>query len=394
MSSATELACLGGGQLGRMLALAGADLGVGVRVFDEDDGACAGQVARLTVGRFGDTSAVREFVRGAGGATFEFENVPSGAALAAGEVTRLAPGVRALEIAQDRVAEKRFFNGLGIPTARWKEAGSEAELRDALRGVGLPAIVKTRRMGYDGKGQAVVRSAEEMARVWGAFGASAMSHGGLIVEEMVGFAREVSVIAARGWDGEMRVWPLTENVHGGGILRASAALTHVGEEEWHEARGIAEMVLKELEYVGVLAIEMFEAVPPEQESSRSARPRLLVNEMACRVHNSGHWTIEGAETSQFENHVRACLGWPLGSTRARGASVMVNLIGDVPLGEGLRALMRVEGAHVHLYGKAGRAGRKVGHVTVRRERFEEAKAGAMDVARVVGAEEWVRKLRG
>lgn len=373
--------------MGRMLALAGAELGVGVRVFDEDAGACAGQVARLTVGKFGDELAVRAFVRGAGCATFEFENVPSGAARAAGEEGRLAPSAKALEIAQDRVAEKSFFNGLGIPTARWKEAGSEGEMRDALGEVGLPAIVKTRRMGYDGKGQAVVRTVEEGAGAWEDLGESAARHGGLIVEEMVGFAREVSVIAARGWDGEVKVWPLTENVHGGGILRASAALTHVCEEEWREARGIAEKALKELEYVGVLAIEMFEI-------RRGGEAHLLVNEMACRVHNSGHWTIEGAETSQFENHVRACMGWPLGSTRGVGASVMVNLIGDVLEGERLCEVMRVEGAHVHLYGKAGRTGRKVGHVTVRRGSFEEAKAGAMDVARVVGAEEWVQKLKG
>lgn len=170
-------------------------------------------------------------------------------------------------------------------------------------------------------------------------------------------------------------------------MRASAALTHVGEEEWWEARGIAEKALKELGYVGVLAIEMFEV-------ERGGEAHLLVNEMACRVHNSGHWTIEGAETSQFENHVRACMGWPLGSTGGVGASVMVNLIGEVLEGERLRAVMKVEGAHVHLYGKAGRAGRKVGHVTVRRGNFEEAKAGAMEVGRVVGAAEWVERLRG
>lgn len=387
MSAANELACLGGGQLGRMLALAGAEMGVRVRVFDEDGGACAGQVAELTVGKFGDERAVREFVRGAGCATFEFENVASGAARAAGEEGRLAPSARALEIAQDRAEEKKFFNGLGIGTAGWACAGSEEELRGALETVGLPAIVKTRRMGYDGKGQMVVRTVEEGARAWKELGPSSAKHGGLIVEEMVGFAREVSVIAARGWDGEVRVWPLTENVHGGGILRASAALTHVGEEEWWEARGIAEKALKELGYVGVLAIEMFEVM-------RGEEAHLLVNEMACRVHNSGHWTIEGAETSQFENHVRACMGWPLGSTGGVGASVMVNLIGEVLEGERLRAVMRVEGAHVHLYGKAGRAGRKVGHVTVRRGNFEEAKAGAMEVGRAVGAAEWVERLRG
>ncbi len=317
----TLVACIGGGQLGRMLGLAGLSLGLEFRFLDPAPDACAGAVGELVVGEYGDPEALDRLAAGADVVTYEFENVPVEAAARVGAV----PGVAALERGQDRLHEKELFRSLGIPTARF------GTLEDA----GLPALVKTRRLGYDGKGQRLVE-------VDGPLG------DGELAEEFLRFDRELSIVGVRGGDGETRFWPVGENVHRDGILRVTRA--PAVDVPQAEAERICSALLDALGYVGVLAVELFEA-----EGS------LRANEFAPRVHNTGHWTIDGAVTSQFENHLRAILGLPLGPTEACAPSVMLNLIGDAPP---LAELAALPGAHVHLYGKEPRPGRKVGHVTL------------------------------
>jgi 5-(carboxyamino)imidazole ribonucleotide synthase len=304
-----------------MLALAAAPLGVRMRFLDPAPDACAGQVGELVVGAYDDQSALERAVAGADAVTFEFENVPVDAARRAGAL----PGPRALEEGQDRLREKELFRRLRIPTARF----------GTLQETGVPALVKTRRLGYDGKGQRRVGAVEPLGE-------------DELAEELVPFDRELSILAVRGRDGETRFWPLAENVHRDGILRVSRA--PAAQELQGEAQGIASALLEELGYVGVLAVELFDV-----------GGRLLANELAPRVHNTGHWTIDGAETSQFENHVRAVLGLPLGPTAPWAPSVMVNLVGGIPP---LERVLGLPGARAHLYGKEPRRGRKVGHVTL------------------------------
>jgi 5-(carboxyamino)imidazole ribonucleotide synthase len=304
-----------------MLGLAGLPLGLEFRFLDPAPDSCAGAVGALVVGAYDDPDGLERLVLGADVVTYEFENVPVEAAARVGAV----PGVAALERGQDRLHEKELFRSLGIPTARF----------GSLEETGLPALVKTRRLGYDGKGQRRVEEPE-------AIGADELA------EELVPFDRELSVVGVRGRDGETRFWPVGENVHRDGILRVTRA--PAPEAPQREAEELCAALLDELGYVGVLAVELFEV-----------DGRLLANEFAPRVHNTGHWTIDGAVTSQFENHLRAILGLPLGPTSASAPSVMVNLIGTVPPVEELLAL---PGARVHLYGKEPRAGRKVGHVTL------------------------------
>jgi len=317
----TLVACIGGGQLGRMLGLAGHQLGIRMRFLDPSPVACAGDVGVLVVSAYDDPGALAELVDGADAVTYEFENVW------ADEVERLGavPSVAALREGQDRLREKELFRRLGIATARF---GSLAE-------TGLPALVKTRRLGYDGKGQRRVD-------VEDALGVDELA------EELISFDRELSIVAVRGRDGDTRFWPVTENVHRDGILRLSRAPAPAAAQSGAEA--IASALLDELDYVGVLAVELFER-----------EGELLANEFAPRVHNTAHWTIDGAVTSQFENHLRAVVGLPLGSTELIAPSVMVNLVGGVPP---LAELLAVPGAHVHLYGKEPRPGRKVGHVNL------------------------------
>lgn len=313
--------CIGGGQLGRMLALAGEPLGVRFRFLDPAADACAGEVGELLVGDYDDPVLLDRLAAGAAVVTYEFENVP----VAAARRVNAVPGARALEHGQDRLAEKELFRRLGIATARFGSAED----------TGLPALVKSRRLGYDGKGQRVIHAPEPLERTE-------------IAEEIVPFARELSIVAVRGRDGETAFYPLAENEHRGGILAVSRA--PAPEAPQPEAEEIARRLLDELGYVGVLAVELFEV-----------DGRLLANEFAPRVHNTGHWTIDGAATSQFENHLRAILGLPLGATVSVGRAVMVNLIGALPPLELLRGL---PGAHVHLYGKSPRPGRKLGHVNL------------------------------
>ena len=315
------VACIGGGQLGRMLALAGIPLGLRFRFLDPAADAPAGTVGELVTGAVDDAHALARLAEGASVVTYEFENVP----VAGAEAIEAVPMARALALGQDRLVEKQLFARLGIPTARFGSIGE----------TGVPALVKSRRLGYDGKGQRIVREPEPLAD-------------SELAEELLAFDRELSVIAVRGRNGEIRCWPPAENVHREGILRVSRA--PAAAPQVPEAERLVTRLLEELDYVGVLALELFEVAG-----------RLLANEFAPRVHNTGHWTIEGAVTSQFENHLRAIVGWPLGSTDAVGESVMVNLIGGLP---DLRALLELPGAHLHLYGKEPRPGRKVGHVTL------------------------------
>ncbi len=311
---------IGGGQLGRMLALAGIPLGLSFRFLDPASDAPAGEVGELIVGAYDDPDLLDRLADGAAAVTYEFENVPVEAAQRVGAL----PAAPALEAAQDRLVEKQLFRRLGIPTARIDD---EVET--------FPALLKTRRLGYDGKGQRLVET-----RVAGTVP-------GHVLEERVEFDRELSLLAVRGRDGDTRFYPLVENVHADGILRTSRA--PAADAPQAEAEEYGTRLLDELGYVGVLALELFDV-----------GGRLLANELAPRVHNTGHWTIEGAATSQFENHLRAILGWPLGSTDSR-PSLLFNLIGTVPAVEDVLA---VTGAHLHLYGKEPRPARKLGHVTL------------------------------
>jgi 5-(carboxyamino)imidazole ribonucleotide synthase len=332
-----KVGVVGGGQLGLMLGLAGEPLGIRCRFLDPAADAPAGRIGELLVGDYDDPRRLRELADGVDALTYEFENFPAEAA-----PESVLPPANALATSQDRLAEKELCIRLGVPTAAFEAVDGEAGLAAALERIGTPALLKTRRLGYDGKGQSRLGRPDDAPAAWAEVGG-----GELLLEREVAFTRELSIIAVRGTEGETRFYPLVENVHRGGILRVSRA--PAAPERQDEAERIATMLLDELGYAGVLAVELFDT-----------GEGLLVNELAPRVHNSGHWTIEGATTSQFENHLRAILGLPLGPTDVVGRSVMVNLIGETPP---LERLLELGGAHVHLYGKAPRPGRKLGHVT-------------------------------
>ena len=343
---------LGGGQLGYMLALAGYPLGLHFRFLDPSPEAPVGRIAHRVTADYTDEQALEKFAHGLEVVTYEFENVPVAAARFLTERTLVYPPPSALEEAQDRLREKRLFRKLGIPTTEFAEINNHQEFDSAVKSLGLPSVLKTCRMGYDGKGQWLVRSPEELTTA-----RREMPDVPLILEKFVRFSREVSMIGVRGRNGESVFYPVVENHHRGGILRLSLApAPHLTAALQQEAEEATRKVLEALDYVGVLCIEFFEV-----------GGRLLANEMAPRVHNSGHWTIEGAVTSQFENHLRAILGLPLGSTSAVGNSAMLNLIGELPASP---EVLQIPDAHLHLYGKEPRASRKLGHVTVRAEDFE------------------------
>ncbi len=346
----TTVGILGGGQLARMMALAGAPLGLRFSVMDTSAEACAGQFAPLVVGDYRDGEALAEFASGIDIATFDFENVPAASAQWLSERVPMFPNPRALGTSQDRLAEKTLFGELGIPVPGYVAVDTPADLDAAIARLGVPCILKTRRLGYDGKGQFRIRAAGDAGAAWEALGAQAAS-GGLILEAFVPFERELSVVAVRGRDGEFRTWPLTENWHVDGVLSASLAPANVDAALEARAVGHARALAEALDYVGVFALELF-----------CRDGELLANELAPRVHNSGHWTIEGAETSQFANHLRAVLGLPLGATRALGQACMLNWIGEMPQ---LEPVLAEAGGHWHDYGKAPREGRKVGHATLR-----------------------------
>ncbi|NNM71136.1 5-(carboxyamino)imidazole ribonucleotide synthase [Enterovirga aerilata] len=352
LAPGATIGILGGGQLGRMLALAAANLGLKSHIFCPDPHSPAFDVAAArTVAEYDDETALRAFAEAVDVVTYEFENVPARTAEVVAASRPLHPGARALATAQDRLAEKTFAAELGIPTAPFRAVASEAELARALGELGAPAILKTRRFGYDGKGQVRIEPGMAAGEAWAHLGGAPA-----ILEGFVAFSREISIVAARGRDGAFAAYEPCWNEHRNGILdvtRLPAGLPSAAERAAVDA---AQAIAEALDYVGVIAVEMFVVGEGERAS-------VAVNEIAPRVHNSGHWTIEGAETSQFEQHVRAICGWPLGSTARRGRIEMRNLIGAEI--EAWSEILAQPGAHLHHYGKAkARPGRKMGHVTV------------------------------
>jgi len=367
----TTVGILGGGQLARMLALAGAPLGLRFLVLDNTADACAAQFAPQLLADYRDEAALADFARRVDVATFDFENVPAESAHWLAERIRVFPSPRALAVAQDRLAEKSMFRDLGIGVPDFADVTTRESLDAAIATLGTPCILKTRRLGYDGKGQFRLRGVGDADAAWAALGAQATTVG-LILEAFVPFQREVSVVAVRGRDGEFRTWPLTENWHESGILSASLAPATADAALAEQAIECARRVANALDYVGVFALELF-----------VRDGELLANEMAPRVHNSGHWTIEGAETSQFQNHLRAVLGLPLGSTAMVGHACMLNWIGALPDAAGVLA---DPSGHWHDYGKAPRDGRKVGHATLRADTRAELAAALGRVGTALGRE--------
>ncbi len=348
-----KIGILGGGQLARMLALAGYPLGLDFIILDPDANAGAAPLGEHLQGAYDDEELLAQLAGKADIVTYEFENVPAQVAAYLGAHTKVYPPANALAIAQDRLLEKNFFRQLDIGTAPYAQINSLADLEQAMPQIGYPAILKTRRLGYDGKGQALIQTPDELPAAW-----AAMQNAPAIIEGFVEFQREVSIIAARRPSGDICYYPLSENRHRGGILRIAECR---GQDPLQPlAESYVKQLLEALDYVGVVALEMFDL-----------NSRLLANEFAPRVHNSGHWSIEGAETSQFENHLRAILDLPLGSTQPRGLAAMVNFIGNPPQPEHVLAL---NDAHLHLYAKAARKGRKVAHATVRSDNPETYRA--------------------
>jgi 5-(carboxyamino)imidazole ribonucleotide synthase len=361
---------VGAGQLGRMMALAGYPLGFDFLFLDREAGTPGGQVAPLIAGALDDRELLGELARRCSVLTFDWENVSVDALESLPEGgARISPPLRALSAAQDRMSEKRTFDLLGIPTTHYAAVDSRESLDLAIKTIGLPGVLKTRRMGYDGKGQFVLRQPADVERAWEALGSSP-----LIYENLVAFDAEVSVIAVRGLGGEMAFYPLNLNVHREGILRLTRA-PYGNSALARQAQRAARKLVQHFKYVGVLTIEFF-----------VKRGKLIANEMAPRVHNSGHWTIEGAETSQFENHVRAVAGLPLGSPRARGHSAMINLVGEMPIRE---PLLREPGLHWHDYGKSARPGRKLGHLTICENSAKARDRRAFKVLSKVDRETWL-----
>jgi len=343
-----KIGVLGAGQLGRMLALAGYPLDLQFVFLDPADQPCSAPLGEHIQLDYLDEAALQRFAAGCDVATYEFENVPARTAEVVGAAVPLYPPAIALEVGQDRLNEKRMFDALGIPVPRYMPVAARGALDLAARNVGLPAVMKTRRMGYDGKGQAVLRSEADLDAAWQRLGGAEAPHTPCLVEAFVPFERELSCLAVRARDGEMRFYPVVANVHRDGILRVSTP--QAADPLQAQAEDYARRVAEHLNYVGVLAFEFF-----------VAGGALYANEIAPRVHNSGHWSIEGAECSQFENHLRAVAGLPLGSTALRGPSAMVNFIGQAP---DTAALAAIPGLHVHLYGKSPKPLRKIGHATV------------------------------
>ena len=342
---------LGGGQLGRMLAMAAARLGLRCQVFSPDpDSPAFDVVLHATCAEYADVEALELFANDVDVITYEFENVPAAAAMILAARRPVLPDRKILETTQDRLAEKDFVKRLGIGTADYADVSSAESLRAAIARIGLPAVIKTRRFGYDGKGQAIIRDGDDPDKVWEDLGTKSA-----ILEAFIPFEREVSVIAARSAGGQVECFDVTENEHRDHILKISRAPADIPDALAAQARIIAETIANALNFVGVLAVEMFVV-----QGADGAR--VLVNEIAPRVHNSGHWTLDGASVSQFEQHIRAIAGWPLGKPIRHGPVTMTNLIGD-DINDYERWLT-VPGATVHLYGKGPpRPGRKMGHVT-------------------------------
>jgi len=336
---------LGGGQLGRMLSVAASRLGYRCHVF-EPGAAPAGDVAHgVTTAPYEDEAALRAFAASVDVITYEFENVPTSALDLLEALRPIRPNRRALSVSQDRISEKSFLNDLGLQTAPWAAVNSEADLRTAADKLGLPAILKTTRMGYDGKGQIKLEAGADLPAAW-----ASMANAPSVLEGFVAFDREVSVIAARGLDGSVACFDPGENVHREGILRTTTVPARLSPGQRADAVLIAARILNALDYVGVMGVELFVTANG-----------LLVNEIAPRVHNSGHWTQQGCVVDQFEQHIRAVAGLPLGDGNRYADVVMENLIGDDVLR--VPDLLKARDTAVHLYGKgAARPGRKMGHV--------------------------------
>jgi 5-(carboxyamino)imidazole ribonucleotide synthase len=364
-----RLGIVGAGQLGRMMALAGYPLGFEFLFLDKDTATPGGQVAPLLAGPLDDRGLLAELSRRCEVLTFDWENIPVASLEGLPGGARIYPPLRALAAAQDRLTEKRTFELLGIPTTRYAAVDSRASLELAVKSIGLPGVLKTRRLGYDGKGQFVLREPADLDRAWEALGTAP-----LLYENLVPFDAEVSLICVRGSEGAVMFYPLNLNAHRDGILRLTRA-PYGSAVLGRQAQRAARKLLEHFQYVGVLTIEFF-----------VKRGKLVANEMAPRVHNSGHWTIEGAETSQFENHLRAIAGLPLGSTRARGHSAMINLVGQMPTRE---PLLREAGLHWHDYGKTARPGRKLGHLTICETSAKSRDRRAFKVLSRVDRETWL-----
>ena len=345
----STIGILGGGQLGRMLAMEAARLGLRTHIYCDEANAPAFDVAaQSTIGSYADRDALARFAGVVEVVTCEFENVPAETLEVAARVAPVFPSAKSFAVAQDRLTEKDFIRALDIAVVPYAALTSLADLRAAMRTVTLPALLKTRRFGYDGKGQVLIGNEAEAESAWAAIGRVPA-----VLEGLVRFEREVSVIVVRGQGGTLKFYDPVENVHENGILAVSRVPARISQSSGFAARSIAGKIAEALGHVGVLAVEMFE---------RGNQPDLVVNEIAPRVHNSGHWTLDACVVSQFENHVRAICRWPLGETARHSDAIMTNLIG--PDVKKWRELAKEDGAAVHIYGKAeARAGRKMGHVT-------------------------------
>lgn len=347
----STIGILGAGQLGRMLALAAARLGLVTHIYSDESGPAFDVAASTTLAGFDDMDALREFARSVDVITYEFENVPLATAAAAAAIVPVRPGPLALEVAQDRLAEKTFAQKLGLATPPFAAIDSPNDFKAAAVATGFPAILKTRRLGYDGKGQVRVSSASDLGPAFAALGSSPA-----LLEGLVCFDIEISVLAVRDVHGQVAFYDVPQNTHEAGILRRSVVPAPITAGEAAKARDAAERFCSALDYTGVLAVEMF--VVPDQGGAR----RILINEIAPRVHNSGHWTLEACPASQFENHIRAVAGWPIAPTVRHSDAEMINIIG--PEANDWLRFAGEPGTAVHLYGKnEARAGRKMGHLT-------------------------------
>ena len=357
-----KIGVIGGGQLGRMLALAGTPLGMNFAFLDPAPDACAAALGEHLRADYSDPDHLRQLADEVDLVTFEFESVPAETVAFLSQFVPVYPCAESLRIARDRWFEKSLFKDLGIPTPAFANVLDQADLDHAVIEIGLPAVLKTRTLGYDGKGQKVLRKPEDVVGAFAELGSVPC-----ILEGFVPFSGEVSLVAVRGRDGETRFYPLVHNTHVNGILNLSVA------SHEHPLQALAEdyvgRVLEQLNYVGVLAFEFFEV-----------DGGLKANEIAPRVHNSGHWTIEGSECSQFENHLRAVAGLPLGSTAKVGESAMLNFIGSVPE---VSKVVAIDDCHLHHYGKAFKAGRKVGHATLRSKDLATLQARIKDVEALI-----------
>jgi 5-(carboxyamino)imidazole ribonucleotide synthase len=359
----SRVGIVGAGQLGRMLALAGYPLGIQCVFLDRSATAPAAQVAPILTGDLEDAAQLAALAASSDVLTFDWENIAGQALAPLEKLTRVRPPRAALEASQDRLTEKALFSKLRIPVAAHAAIDSREQLIRATRRLGVPGVLKTRRLGYDGKGQFVLRHQDQIDQAWSAIGGS-----GLIYEKFQEFSREVSIVGARSATGQTVVYPLSANSHGGGILHYSIA-PFINPKLERRAQIYLKRVMNALSYVGVLTIEFF-----------VVKGRLVANEMAPRVHNSGHWTIEGCVTSQFENHLRAICDLPLGSTRALGHTAMVNFLGKMPDRE---RLLAIDGLAFHDYGKEPRPGRKLGHCTILKSRATERNSALQDALKLI-----------